>query len=69
MNYTLDCIDWNDQHVKFRVFDHTGANCGFLTILTRNVRNFVGRCWNSDIRWNDKAPKDFISNPENYDKP
>jgi len=39
--YKIDCLEWNPQHVRFNVFDPFGANCGVLTILAKDVKNFV----------------------------
>lgn len=52
--YKLDCFEWNSQHVRFRVFDTKGANCGTLTVLTEDVFEFVQNSWNGDIVWNGK---------------
>lgn len=56
--YKLDCIEWNVKHVKFRVFDPAGANCGFLTIESSDVINFVQNSWNGDVFWNGFGPGD-----------
>jgi hypothetical protein len=58
--YKIDCIEWNPRHVKFNVFDPTGANCGVLTILADDVLNFVKNSWNGNIFWHGKMPKDFV---------
>jgi len=60
--YKLDCMEWNPRHVKFNVFDPTGANCGILTILTDDALNFVKYSWNGDISWHGKGPKDIVMN-------
>ena len=58
--YKIDCLEWNPQHVRFNVFDPFGANCGVLTILAKDVKNFVTHSWKGDIFWNGKMPQDFI---------
>lgn len=54
--FSLDCVDWNSQHVKFRVFDRRGANCGEITILTEDVVEFVRDTWCGNVQWNGKLP-------------
>lgn len=65
--YKIRCIDWNDQHVKFNVFDTKGANCGVLTIETKDVTNFVTQAWNGAIFWDGKVPFIFDYAKESTD--
>ncbi len=58
--YKLDCTEWNPQHVKFRVFDPTGANCGFLTVATDDVINFVKYSWRGNLFWHGHMPQDVV---------
>ena len=43
----LDCVGWNDRHVKFN-----GANCGPITIRVDDITLFVGQSWNGEVKWN-----------------
>lgn len=54
--YKLSCREWNPYHVKFNVFDPTGANCGELTVLASDVENFVQHSWRGNIFWNGLMP-------------
>lgn len=54
MNYRLSCTDFNDAHVKFALFDRTGANCGHVTVLRADVYRFLGEAWLGNVDWNSK---------------
>lgn len=58
--FKLDCVDWNETHVKFNVFDPRGANCGLLTISRADVINFVKYSWKGNIFWHGKMPEDVV---------
>ena len=66
MRYKLDCISWNSEHVKFNLFDRQGANCGVITVATRDVFYFLQAAWKGEIVWNDRMPDDASENPEKY---
>lgn len=61
----LDCMESNERHTKFRLFDPQGANCGTLCIITTDVPEFIANKWNGDVQWNglfiDKKAR--LSNP------
>jgi hypothetical protein len=59
--FKLVCTDWNEAHVRFRVFDPAGATVGTLTLLTGDVLGFVSETWNGDVLWNGKCPLAFES--------
>lgn len=59
--YKLDCIEWNDRHVRLNVFDPTGANCGTLTLPSADVLGFVLNSWKGDIFWNGLMPDEFLT--------
>jgi hypothetical protein len=55
MNYKLRCTEFNDVHVKFTLFDRTGANCGQVTVSRSDVYYFLDRgAWQGDVDWNSK---------------
>lgn len=54
--FKLDCMDANPAHVRFRVLDWLGANCGNLTIRTEDAVRFVAENWNGEVFWNGKIP-------------
>jgi hypothetical protein len=58
--YKLECKEFGDAHVKFQVYDPTGAGCGMLTIATDDVRNFLIYSWRGNILWNGKMPDWFV---------
>jgi hypothetical protein len=60
--YKLNCLEWNPTHIKFVLFDTSGAKCGVITIYADDVKNFIKYSWNGDIYWNGKVPKDFQDN-------
>ncbi len=49
--YKLECKKADPTHVKFAVYDPVGANCGTISVLTSDVRNFVARSWNGNVDW------------------
>lgn len=63
MNYKLSCIESNDRHTTFYMFDRgervttnpTPANCGKIIILTDDLTHFL-QCWKGDIDWNMCTP-------------
>jgi hypothetical protein len=65
MKYKLTCTSWNTAHVKFNLFDPTGANCGNLCIHALDVVNFLQNSWRGDILWNGNMPE-FLWDPEKY---
>ena len=55
--FTMRCEQWNTQHVKFSLFDPSGANCGWIVIRTDDIADFIARDnWNGGIDWNDNLP-------------
>ena len=50
--FRLSCLEVNQRHTKFNVFDPHGANCGTLTLLTKEVKDFLRFDWNAEIDWN-----------------
>lgn len=58
--YKLDCLEWNNRHVRFNVFDPSGANCGTLHVLAHDAINFVKHSWKGDIFWNGKMPQAIV---------
>jgi hypothetical protein len=57
MNFKLSCIEWNSVHVKFNLFDPSGANCGQVCIRTEDVEKFIGkRNWVGTVAWNGLYP-------------
>lgn len=59
--FKLSCVESNERHTIFNVFDPKGANCGRLTILTEDVINFLQHSWNGNIFWNGKMPEAVMS--------
>lgn len=57
MRFRISCIETNQRHTKFTLYDPHGANCGVITILTDDVRLFLQRSWNGDIFWHDHIPQ------------
>lgn len=58
--FLLKCLEWNDAHVKFGVYESPGgALNGYLTFVTDDVRFFVADAWNGDVDWNGKIPGAF----------
>jgi len=64
--YNLSCIEWNGKHVKFNVFDTTGANCGLLTVDALDVIHFVSKSWSGDIAWNGLIPQDVLKDDDRW---
>lgn len=65
MKYKLRCNKYNNRHVEFSVFDGTQAraNCGTLTILTKDCVNFLQNAWKGDIDWDNKIPQSVLDFP------
>jgi hypothetical protein len=49
--YTLRWLSTNARHTRFTVFDHTGANCGDITVLTVDAKEFVDNNWDGAVDW------------------
>jgi hypothetical protein len=60
--FKLRCDSSNPQHMRFTLFDHTGANCGSITIRTEDAVAFHSKYnWNGDIDWNAQPlPNTFL---------
>jgi hypothetical protein len=61
--FKLVSVEINDQHTKFSLFDPAGANCGFITILSEDVPDFISQWnWNGTLEWkNGLAPNSILS--------
>lgn len=57
MKYKLTCFEWNFGHVKFNLFDPTGANCGQITVCALDMINFLQNSWKGNIDWDGKMPE------------
>lgn len=62
MKYKLTCTDWNAGHVRFNLFDPTGANCGKLCVSALDMVNFLQNSWKGNIDWDGKMPE-WLWNP------
>ena len=49
--FKLTCTFSNPGHTRFTLFDYEGANCGQLTLRTKDVDYFLD-AWLGDIDWN-----------------
>jgi hypothetical protein len=65
MKYKLTCTSWNTAHVKFNLFDPTGANCGQICIHALDLINFLQNSWKGEIFWNGNMPE-WLWDPAKY---
>ena len=49
--FTLECIEVNPAHVRFRVMDGQGSYCGILVMRVQDATTFVTDNWAGDVSW------------------
>jgi hypothetical protein len=55
--FKLRCEAIGQVHARFTLFDPEHANCGVLTILTKDLSDFVYYSWKGRVDWNERARK------------
>jgi hypothetical protein len=55
--YKLVCLECNEAHAKFNLFDPKGANCGMVTIATEDLHTFTGLNWKGLVQWPEEDGK------------
>lgn len=53
--YKISCLEWNELHIRFGVYDGKGAHCGVITIEASDVRTFLQN-WAGAVFWNGLIP-------------
>lgn len=66
MNYKLVCMERNERHTRFVIFDRgtpgsvsekpTRANCGEIVIVNEDLEYFIKHNWNGDVEWRGRYP-------------
>ena len=57
--WKLSCVEVNDMHIKWNLFDTHGVNCGTVTVLRTEVVDFLQQ-WHGAIEWNNKIPPELL---------
>lgn len=53
--FKLSCVEVNGKHTKFNIYDPAGANCGQITVNTKDVICLVRDTWRGNVDWNYKV--------------